>query len=229
LSTFEERIRDIGDSIRAPQQIAFRPGSQVGIKSLDLDLPDGTQLLKNVSFSVEPGEAMLLVGPTGVGKSTALRAMAGLWPFGRGEISLGEGLVMFVPQRPYIPLGTLRKALLYPQVESDDAHQVSDERLGEVLDSVGLGGLKRSLDVTDNWSLRLSLGEQQRLGFARALLVLPSVLIMDEATSALDEPGEAALYQLLREAPRRPTIISVGHRSTLRQFHDKVFDIARFI
>jgi len=229
LSSFEERIRDIAASVRAPQQIAFRSGPQVGVKALDLDLPDGTQLLKNVSFSVEPGESVLLVGPTGVGKSTALRAMAGLWPFGRGEISLGEGLVMFVPQRPYIPLGTLRKALLYPEIERDDAQQVPDDRLGEVLDAVGLAGLKKSLDVTDNWPLRLSLGEQQRLGFARALLIRPSVLIMDEATSALDEPGEAALYRLLREAPRRPTIISVGHRSTLRQFHDQVFDIARFV
>ena len=164
----------------------------------------------------------------GAGKSTTLRAMAGLWPFGRGDVGLGEGIEMFLPQKPYLPLGTLRQVMLYPREDRDDGQRVSDDRLAEVLKRVNLGQLARSLDMVDNWSLRLSLGEQQRLAFARVILVEPSVVILDEATSALDEPTEAMLYGLLRKMGHRPTIVSVGHRSTLREFHDKVCDIGEF-
>jgi vitamin B12/bleomycin/antimicrobial peptide transport system ATP-binding/permease protein len=228
LSTFDGRMRDIAASIRAPQQIAFKRGGGVEVQGLDVDLPDGTALLKGVSFGVAPGQALLLVGPTGSGKSTTLRAMARLWPFGRGVISMGEGLEMFLPQRPYLPLGSLRQALLYPRDEQQNEGRIDDDRLVDVLNQVGLGELCRSLDAVDNWSLRLSLGEQQRLAFARVLLVEPSVLILDEATSALDEPTEERLYGLIRNLRHRPTVISVGHRSTLRQFHDNICDIGQF-
>ncbi|HEY7990008.1 MAG TPA: ABC transporter ATP-binding protein/permease [Stellaceae bacterium] len=228
LSGFETRMRQVADSMRAPQQIALRRGGGVEVQNLDIDLPDGTALLRGVNFSVAPGQALLLVGPTGSGKSTTLRAMAGLWPFGKGEVGLGEGLEMFLPQKPYLPLGTLRQALLYPREDRDDVKRVSDERLEQVLKMVNLGGFTRMLDTVDNWALRLSLGEQQRLAFARVILIEPSVVIMDEATSALDEPTEAMLYGLLRRMGHRPTIVSVGHRSTLREFHDKVCDIGAF-
>jgi ABC transporter len=133
--------------------------------------------------------------------------------------------MLFVPQRPYLPLGTLASALLYPR---GDKCGVSTARLAAVLEEVGLGALAGELDMIKNWSQRLSLGEQQRFAFARILLVEPALLFLDEATSALDEPSEAQLYGLLRAASWRPTVVSVVHRSTLRNFHDQLLDVATF-
>jgi putative ATP-binding cassette transporter len=152
--------------------------------------------------------------------------MAGIWPFGRGEIRIGEGRSLFVPQRPYLPLGTLASALLYPQT---DGSSFSEDRLKSALKEVGLDGLVGELNLVENWGQRLSLGEQQRLGFARILLAAPMLLFLDEATSGLDEPWEARLYSLLRSGSWRPTVISVGHRSTLLKFHDDVLDLTAFI
>jgi putative ATP-binding cassette transporter len=226
LSGFEQQLLAIHQSKRAPRQINIRRGDiGVAVKEIDLDLPDGTLLLRDVAFSLARGEALLIEGPTGAGKSTLLRAIAGSWPFGRGEISLGKGRMLFVPQRPYLPLGTLASALLYPR---GDNCGVSTARLAAVLEEVGLARLAIKLDTIENWSQRLSLGEQQRFAFARILLAEPALLFLDEATSALDEPSEAQLYGLLRAASRRPTVVSVGHRSMLRNFHDKVLDVVTF-
>ena len=226
LSGFEQQLLAIHQSKRAPRQINIRRGDiGVAVKEIDLDLPDGTSLLRDVAFASARGEALLIEGPTGAGKSTLLRAIAGIWPFGRGEIRLGKGRMLFVPQRPYLPLGTLASALLYPR---GDKCGVSTARLAAVLEKVGLGALAGELDMIENWSQRLSLGEQQRFAFARILLVEPALLFLDEATSALDEPSEAQLYGLLRAASWRPTVVSVGHRSTLRNFHDHVLDVATY-
>ena len=226
LSGFEQQLLAIHQSKRAARQINIRRGNiGVAVKEIDLDLPDGTSLLRDVAFASARGEALLIEGPTGAGKSTLLRAMAGIWPFGRGEITLGKGRMLFVPQRPYLPLGTLASALLYPR---GDKCGVSTARLAAVLAEVGLGALADELDMIENWSQRLSLGEQQRFAFARILLVEPALLFLDEATSALDELSEAQLYGLLRAASWRPTLVSVGHRSTLRNFHDHVLDVATF-
>jgi putative ATP-binding cassette transporter len=162
-----------------------------------------------------------------------LRAVAGIWPFGRGDVRLSEKQILFLPQRPYLPLGTLTSALLYPRgrensVPLNDKSGISTFRLMAVLDKVGLGEFADELEVHDNWPQRLSLGEQQRLAFARILLAQPALVFLDEATSALDEKSEEHLYSLLRTASWRPTVISVGHRSTLRQFHDQVLDIVTF-
>ena len=189
--------------------------SGVAVDGVDLDLPNGTPLLRGVAFASEPGAAVLINGPTGAGKSTLLRAIAGIWPYGRGEIRLAKGRILFVPQRPYLPLGTLAAALRYPGGESNS---FPPPRSAAVLTQVGLGALVRRTGCVHDWSQRLSPGEQQRLAFARILLTKPALLFLDEVTSALDERSEAELYGLLRTASWRPTIVSVGHRSTLAQF-----------
>jgi putative ATP-binding cassette transporter len=194
----------------------------MAVEGVDLNLPDGTPLLRGVAFAPEQGAALLINGPTGAGKSTLLRAIAGLWPYGRGEISLPKGGVLFVPQRPYLPLGTLAAALVYP---GGDKNIRPRTKLAAVLEQVGLGALVNELDAVQDWSQRLSPGEQQRFAFARIFLTQPGLLFLDEASSALDEDSEAELYGLLRAASWRPTIVSIGHRSTLRRFHDQVLEI----
>ncbi len=227
LSGFEKRLSAIHHSAKQSQKILLRP-AEVGlaVDGIDLDLPDGTPLLRKIAFAARPGSSVLITGPTGAGKSTLLRAIAGIWPHGQGEVRLTEGKILFVPQRSYLPLGTLAAALLYPSGENKSLHT---DRLSTVLKQVGLGDLVSELDSVQDWSQRLSPGEQQRFAFARILLVQPTILFLDEATSALDERSEAQLYGLLRAASWSPTIVSVGHRSTLRRFHDQLLDIGTFM
>ena len=226
LGGFEERLQAIHQGRQTPRQIVLRRGGLgVTLHDLDIDRPDGTPLLRGVSFAPARGQAVLIAGPSGAGKSTLLRAIAGIWPYGRGEIRLGKGPIVFVPQRPYLPLGTLANALRYPGTEKG---AFPFARLAAVLEEVGLGSLATELDDVQNWSQRLSLGEQQRLAFARIYLLKPKLLFLDEATSALDEACEAKLYGMLRNAPWEPTIVSVGHRSTLRSFHDQIVEVAAF-
>ena len=169
------------------------------------------------SLTIAPGERWLVNGPSGCGKSVLVRALAGIWPYGSGTVELPRAArMLFLPQRSYLPIGTLADALAYP--DAGTAH--SSERLQQVLRETRLGQLTGQLDVLDNWSLRLSPGEQQRLAFARALLQKPDFLVLDEATSALDEDTEAAMYELVGALPRS-AIISVAHRSTVARFHDK--------
>jgi putative ATP-binding cassette transporter len=223
LNTFDERVHEIAAEARKPQPLEVRrAGAGLAAEGIDVDLPDGTALLRQVSLNIEPGTSQLIVAPTGTGKSTLLRALAGIWPFARGRVRLDQGRSLFLPQRPYLPQGNLRDALTYPHEHED----VPRARLEAILRQVGLGALASELDVVDNWAQRLSLGEQQRVAFARILLSEPAIVFLDEATSALDEDSEAALYALLRKAPFHPTVVSVGHRSTLRQFHDQVLPLA---
>jgi vitamin B12/bleomycin/antimicrobial peptide transport system ATP-binding/permease protein len=222
LTTFLDRIDEIEAASRAPQPIAVtRSGEGLAVDHLALDLPNGSNLRRDIDLAAAPGEALLITGPTGAGKSTLLRAIAGLWPFGYGSVRLGEGRAFFLPQHSYIPLGNLRHALLYP----DDGAGVTNETLAATLVQVGLGHLAPELEVDDNWAQRLSGGEQQRVAFARILLARPATIFLDEASAALDEAGQAELYRFLRDLPWHPTIVSVGHRSTLRQFHDRVVEL----
>jgi len=188
-------------------------GASLGLEGLELDLPDGRQLISGVDLSLARGETALLRGPSGTGKSTLIRAVAGIWPFGRGTVRLPRGArILVLPQKPYLPIGTLREAVSYPG-EADDA------TLREALEAVELPELARRLDEADHWALRLSVGEQQRIAFARALVQKPRWLFLDEATSALDERAEAHLYRLVRERLPDAAVFSVGHRGTLRPFH----------
>ena len=159
---------------------------------------------------------MLVTGPSGSGKSTLFRAIAGIWPFGSGRVTVPEGAkAMLLPQRPYFPMATLATAVTYPAKPGT----FDDARIAEVLRAVGLPQLAERLDEEAHWNRMLSLGEQQRLAIARALLQAPDYLFLDEATASLDEPAEAALYRLLQERLKNATIVSIGHRSTLGAFH----------
>jgi vitamin B12/bleomycin/antimicrobial peptide transport system ATP-binding/permease protein len=222
---FDDRVRAIAAEAQGKQPIDVeREGQGVAVSALDLALPDGAPLLHHVDLAAKPGESLLITGPTGSGKSTLLRAIAGIWPYGEGAIRLAPGKLLFLPQKPYLPLGTLREALIYPEATTD----LPDARLAEALKAVGLEAFIPRLDEDDHWGQRLSLGEQQRLAFARVLLRQPDLLFLDEATSALDEASEARFYQMLRDAAWHPTLVSVGHRGTLAAFHDRQRDIAAF-
>ncbi len=224
LQSFRDRIDDIGAQHRGPQPIAIeRGGDGVEVAGLDLRLPGGALLRDQIALAARPGEPLLVTGPSGSGKSTLLRAIAGLWPFGGGHVRVAEGRVLFLPQRPYLPLGTLADAIAYPRRDPKPARS----EVEAVLHAVGLSYLVNQLDNDGNWAQRLSGGEQQRVGFARVLLMRPDIVFLDEATSALDEAAEAALYRLLREAEWQPTIVSVGHHGTLKRFHETVVDLGR--
>ncbi len=224
LSGFRTKMDEIAADLAGPHPINIeRVGAGVAIDALDLDLPDGRPLRQDISLSASPGKPLLITGPSGVGKSTVLRAIAGLWPFGRGRIRVADGRILFLPQRPYLPLGTLADALVYPRAADELPH----EGLVEALRAVGLPHLVDQLDENGNWAQRLSVGEQQRLAFARVLLVRPEIVFLDEATSALDEAAEMLLYRQVREAPWRPTIVSIGHHGTLHRLHDTVVDLGR--
>jgi vitamin B12/bleomycin/antimicrobial peptide transport system ATP-binding/permease protein len=223
LSGFGQRMDEITTQRRAVQPIAIeRGGVGVEVEALDLNLPDGSPLRRDLALAAGPGNALLITGPSGAGKSTLLRALAGLWPFGRGRVRVADGNALFLPQRPYLPLGTLADALAYPHA----AAGLARENLVEVLRAVGLPQLGEHLYEEGNWAQRLSIGEQQRLAFARVLLARPQIVFLDEATSALDEAAEMSLYRLLRDASWQPTIVSVGHHGTLRRFHNTIVDLA---
>jgi putative ATP-binding cassette transporter len=186
------------------------------VEGVDLDLPDGQPLMANINLSLLRGETVLLGGASGSGKSTLVRAIAGIWPFGRGEIHVPQGArVLFLPQRPYLPIGALRDVVSYPM----PAGGVDDTTLREALEAVGLTEIAGRLDEEAHWALQLSPGEQQRMAFARALVQKPGWLFLDEATSALDETTEARLYRLVRERLPETMVFSIGHRGTLGPFH----------
>lgn len=190
---------------------------------MDIALPDGRQLAEKISIAVPAGKRLLISGGSGAGKSTLLRAIAGIWPYGTGEISLPTGWrTMFLPQRPYLPLGSLRRAIYYPQPVPEN----TDDNLTGLLERFGLQNLAGQLDAVDDWSRILSLGEQQRLAFIRILLLRPDIVFLDESTSALDEPREAQAYEILHQLLPQMAVVSVGHRSSLLNCHDKQLVLA---
>lgn len=204
-------LTDTGAAIHQTQ------AQNLTVSGLNIHLPDGRQLLSKLNLSLAAGDSLLVTGPSGSGKSTLLRALSGLWPYAQGDITVPAGQrSLFLPQKAYLPLGTLREVLLYPGLR-----QVSDEEIYTAMSLCKLDMLKGQLDNVEEWSHVLSLGEQQRIAFARALIHKPEWLFLDEATSALDEPTERVLYKLLRERLQDTALISVGHRGTLTSYHKK--------
>lgn len=196
------------------------------ISHLDLWLPDSQPLLREVTFNIPPASRIFISGPSGCGKTTLFHVLNGMWPFGRGNIMLpAEGRLLFIPQKLFVPIAALRQALVYPDASSD----YCTDSIKQTLVDVGLSHLTSQLDTEQHWQQQLSPGEQQRLAFAKALLIKPQWLFLDEATAALDEAAETQLYQLLVDRLPGTAIISIAHRSSLLRFHDQRLDLAKWM
>ena len=218
LTYFGRHMQEVSDEAERFHVDRFATSTAVSAEQMQVNLPDGSPLLQNISFALQPGANVLIKGVSGSGKSTLLRAIAGIWPFVEGKINMPKtDELMFIPQKPYIPLGSLREALLYPGNKP-----MTDKELKELMHTCQIGYFEDKLDVVADWSHVLSVGEQQRLAFVRAHIQQPLWLFLDEATSALDEETEAKMYRLLAERLKGTTVVSVGHRSTLNQFHKLV-------
>jgi putative ATP-binding cassette transporter len=205
-----------------PRLVDDAAGKTLAIADLAVGLPDGRTIVTVPKLAIEPGEHALVTGPSGSGKTTLFRALSGVWPFGSGTVSIPAGTkLMILPQRAYLPLGTLRAALAYPE----DADTVTHERAEAVLRAVGLGAFVPEMDEAHHWQNRLSGGEQQRVGIARAILQKPDWLLLDEATAALDEKAEEQVHLLLRESLPDTAIISIGHRASLSEYHEKGYAV----
>ena len=218
LSGFDQSIAAAHDAAVTPPVIAVAPAdaNAVSFKDLSVRLPNGVPLINAADVSIKLGERVLVSGPSGAGKSTLFRALAGVWPFGEGTITIPKNArMMMLPQRPYFPIAPLAAAVAYPA----ESGQFDAAKVAELISAVGLPALVPRIEEEAHWNRMLSLGEQQRLGIARALLYRPDFLFLDEATASLDEPSEAALYQLLDQRLPQATIVSIGHRATLAAFH----------
>jgi vitamin B12/bleomycin/antimicrobial peptide transport system ATP-binding/permease protein len=220
LAGFDESIAAAKAIANTPPVISVVPGnaSAVSFDDLAVRLPNGKPLVSADKISIKLGERVLVSGPSGAGKSTLFRALAGVWPFGEGTITVPKGArMMILPQRPYFPIAPLADAVAYPaEPGSFDAGRVA-----ELIAAVGLPALADRIEEEAHWNRMLSLGEQQRLGIARALLYAPDYLFLDEATASLDEPAEATVYRLLEQRLAKTTIVSIGHRATLAAFHQR--------
>jgi len=193
-------------------------GAALRLRRLSVTLDDGSAVVNEADVEIKPGEKVLVAGESGTGKSTLVRAISGLWPWGEGEILIQKGAKVFLmPQQPYVPLGPLRRAATYPSSPDD----VDDALVRKSLEEVGLGHFLDRLDEDTRWEDTLSGGEKQRLDFVRILIQSPDIVVMDEATSALDPPSQERMMKLLLERLPKATIVSVGHRPELEAFHSR--------
>ncbi len=218
LDGFEEAIAHAAALPAEPGRVAHAAANDAAISldDLRLQLPDGRPVVTTTGLRLRPGESTLIKGPSGAGKSTLFRAIGGIWPFGTGTVRIpAAARIMILPQRPYFPVGSLKSAVAYPA----EADTFEDAAVRSIIAAVGLPALADHLDDEAHWNARLSLGEQQRLGLARVILAKPEYLFLDEATASLDEAAEAKLYRLIAEKLPATTIISIGHRGTLKALH----------
>jgi putative ATP-binding cassette transporter len=217
LNGFQDRLDhlEIKSEVRLEQQ-----ASGLEIKDLDVWLPSGRQLFKGFNLSLKPGDSLMISAPSGYGKSTLLRTISGLWPHARGTSSYDRERALTLSQKPYLPLGCLREALWYPNPPRPE----EDAALHRVMDQVGLQHLRDQLDQERDWAQTLSVGEQQRCAFVRALLARPTVLFLDESSSALDAANELRCYQLLKQTLPETILISVGHNASLEHIHWQVLE-----
>ena len=223
-----EALDEMDDDTARTAAIVVENTSQADIEMMDLSIVhrDGRVVIDDTDIKVKPGERVLLGGESGSGKSTLIRAIAGLWPWGEGRILLPAGAkVAFVPQRPYIPLGTLRNAITYSTGKKK--RKVIDDTIKEAMRRCGLRHLLPRLDAEERWDKVLSGGEQQRVAFTRLVVLKPDIVIMDEATSALDEDAQASMMELFRHELKDVTLISVGHRPGLEEFHERKLTLQR--
>jgi len=222
---FEEAIvagRNAALQQPAVEVLPHASADGIAIDELNVRLPNREPLIDADRIALAPGERVLMTGPSGAGKSTLFRAVAGIWPFGTGRVSVPEDAkILLLPQRPYFPVASLATAVSYPAKVGTYAAA----RIAEVITAVGLPEWSNRLDEEAHWNRMLSIGEQQRLAIARALLQEPDYLLLDEATASLDEAAEAELYRLLQARLKGTTIVSIGHRSTLGAFHGRRIEV----
>jgi putative ATP-binding cassette transporter len=198
--------------------------AMLSLDNLSVSLDDGTAVVGETEVIIEAGERLLVAGESGSGKSTLVRAIAGLWPWGSGSISFHPDRRLFMlPQRPYVPSGTLRRAVAYP----GSAESWDDEEIGAAMHKVGLDHLKEKIDEDAPWDQTLSGGEKQRLAFARLLLHNPDIVVLDEATSALDEKSQDKMMDMLIKELPKATIVSVAHRAELEAYHSRKITLER--
>lgn len=228
LLTFLNHMAEIEEQAFSQNKLVYKkyPTNKIIVRNLSLNTPRGLPLLCNINEKFDFGGHYLLKGTSGIGKSTFIRAIAGIWPFGEGEIELPEKeSVLYLPQKPYVPIGTLRDALLFPHQQMAD---LSDEVINQALQDCHLQNLVNRLHETARWSELLSPGELQRISFARILLHKPEWIFLDESTSSLDVANEKYLYNLLKERLPASTVVSVGHHTSAEFFHDVVIDMEKY-